>query len=312
MSSHTTDTKAVLVAIAATACLLVAAAPRTALAAPSSPFVASGGGVWDERGNNIVPEVFQTSTSAPVRVETGGLPIAYGDFRSEFGANRFAIQTNGSLDREVYGGSVWSDGLTVNGAGQGGLLTLSVSIGGSVSGLGEMGYALFVSEQPYDFVTVLAAIEANNLGFWALTLPNSSRVISTGVSNGCSGSGNWSRQCGHVPFENFQGTLNLAASVNVPFTDGQPLYVLSAFSGGVGRAGGIESFLNSANFGVTVPAGGTLASLSGTTYAAAVPEPSSALLFIAGLVSVLLSKTLGAHRAEAPRAVGRVRTTRAA
>lgn len=284
MNSQNTDLSTVLLgSIALVVGLVATAVPKTAFAAPDSPFVGATGGVWDPRGNNVIPEVLQSSTSGPVRVETGSLPTAYGDFRSQFGSNRFAIQVNGGDNLEVFGGSGWSDGLTMTGNGQGGSLTMSTHLSGLVSGLGEMGYALFVSALPYDLVSVISTVNANRSGFWALAFPNSVRVMFTGVSNGC-GATNWSRQCGHVPFESFQGALDVTLSENVPFAHGQTLYVLSLFSGGVGHLGGIESFLNSADFGVSAPPGTTLQSLSGTAYAAAVPEPSSWLLLMVGLI----------------------------
>lgn len=284
MKNRKIDVSRVLLAgTALVFCLVATIASSTAFAAPYSPFVGAAGGVWDPQGNNIIPEVWQSSTTGPVRAETGSLPAAYGDFRSQFGSNRFASQVTGGQDREVFGGSGWSDGFTMTGNEPGGVLTLSTHISGLVSGLGEMGYALFVSDQPYDLASVTSTINANHTGFWTLDFPNSVRVMFTGVSNGC-GATNWSRECGHVPFESFQGTLDVTLSGNVPFAQGQTLYALSLFSGGVGHLGGIESFLNSADFGVSAPPGWTLQSLSGTAYAAAVPEPSSWLLLMVGLI----------------------------
>ena len=49
------------------------------------------------------------------------------------------------------------------------------------------------------------------------------------------------------------------------------------------NTGGSEDFFNSANFGITGPTGATLVALSGTTYAAAVPEPAAVWLFGSGL-----------------------------
>jgi hypothetical protein len=89
--------------------------------------------------------------------------------------------------------------------------------------------------------------------------------------------------------------LDVTLSASVPFTSGQTVYVLAAFTGGVGNDGGIESFLNSADFGVSAPAGTTLQSLSSTVYAPAVPEPQLPLLFVVGLVLVSLRLRRGSE-----------------
>jgi PEP-CTERM motif len=47
--------------------------------------------------------------------------------------------------------------------------------------------------------------------------------------------------------------------------------------------GGSASFLSSATLGITVPPGAMLVPASGTVYLAAVPEPESWLLLVAGL-----------------------------
>lgn len=265
-------------------CSLVAMAPLTTLSAPSSPFVFAVDGVWEAGGATvIIPETPQISTTGPVIAEVGSLPIAYAGFRSAFGSNGFMIQVSPNMNREVYGASGWSDGFTVTSNAATGFVSLSTRIKGSVSGLGEMNYALFISDQPYDLATLNDTASTNRLGFWALSLPNAVRVMFTGVSNGC-GVHNWSRECGHVPYENFQGSLDLTLSASVPFTSGQTFYVIAAFVGGVGADGGIESFLNSADFGISAPTGTTLQSLSATNYSLAVPEPSSGLLLLIGLV----------------------------
>lgn len=254
------------------------------LAQPVSPFVGSSAGVWEDRGIVVVvPETLQSSAVGPVITEANNQPMAYAQFRGGYGSNAFTIQVQSNVNREADGASFWTDGFTVTGGAGVGFLTLSTHITGTVSGLGEMNYGLFVSSQPFDLTTLLSTARSNHSGFWALSLPNSTRMMFSGVSNGC-GVRNWSRECGHVPFENYQGALDLTLSATVPYTNGQPLYMLSLFAGGVGGSGGVESFLNSADFGVTPPLGATVQSLSTTVYAQAVPEPSPTFLILVGLL----------------------------
>jgi len=260
--------------------------PTAAQAAPTTPFVATQGGVFDGPGNPVIPEVLLSSGSGPLLLNVGSLPDASGSFRADFGSNGFDIQTTGGIDREVDGGSVWTDGFTVTGGAGGGFLSFSSRIQGSVAGDAEMGYALFVSTQPFDLQTIIDTVSVSN-GFWSVQLPASTRVLFTGVANRC-GLPGASRDCGHVPFDNFQGPLDLTLTTNVPFTGGQTVYVASLFAGGVGVYGGHESFLNSADFGISAPAGTSLTALSGSAYAAAVPEPPPVLLFGAGIAFAAL------------------------
>lgn len=253
--------------------------PGSAHSAPNSPFVAAGAGVWTGDGTPVIAEVFLTDSASPLVVETGSLPTAYGKFRGAYGSNGFDMQTTGGIDREVDGGSIWTDGFTVTGAD--GLLALSTRIRGTVSGHGEMAYALFVSSDPFDFDVIRATVSAAD-GFWAVQLPNADRVLFTGVANRC-GQVGASDECGHVPYDNFQGALDVTLGASVPFASGQTVYVASLFAGGVGVFGGSESFYNSADFGITAPPGAAIASLSGSPYAPAVPEPSTVLLLLGGL-----------------------------
>ncbi len=284
-------------------CALACAHALPALALTTGHFVAAGVGVYDGTGNEVTPEVLQTSATGPLVVETGSLPTAYGKFRSAFGSNGFDIQTTGGIDREVDGGSIWSDGFTATGDAGSGSLALSVHLQGNVSGHAEMGYALFVSPQPFDLGAIIATVSAAE-DLWAVQLPDSTLVLFTGVANRC-GQAGASYACGHVPYENHQGPLDLTLTASVPFTNGQTIYVASLFAGGVGVFGGNESFFNSADFGISAPADTTLEALSGSVYAAAIPEPSTALLLVVGTV-------LGALRGRFKRAGSAIKSSRAA
>lgn len=252
--------------------LLLALCPA-AVAATTTPFLAALVGVYDGPGNAIGPELFQTSASAPVLVQTGTSSPAQGQFRSAFGSSGFDIQVTGGLNREVDGGAMWSDRFVVTGGAGSGVLSVSARITGSVAGQAEMFHAVFVSPAPFDLEATLGVIGAAP-GFWAVQLPNSTRVLFTGVANRCGQSGA-SQECGHVPFQNYQGPLDVTLTASVPFTYGQPFYVLAGFGGGVGVFGGSQSFLNSADFGISAPAGATLQSMSGTSYAAAFDSPAA-------------------------------------
>jgi hypothetical protein len=260
----------------------------SAAAAPTSPFVAAGGGVFDGPGNEIVPEVLQSSATGPVVVETGSLPAAYGKFRGAYGSNGIDIQVTGGIDREVDGGTIWTDGFTIIGGSASAQLQLSARVQGSVIGHAEVDYALYVSSQPFDLQVIMDTVSATH-GFWDLQLPGAVRVLYTAVANGC-GQPKPMGDCGHVPFENFQGPFDQTLYTSVPFTFGQPIYVASVFAGGVGVFGGQASFFNSADFGLTAPAGASVSALSGTIYTAAVPEPQAALLFALGLAALLLKR----------------------
>lgn len=257
-------------------------------AAPASPFVAVGGGVFDGPGNEVVAEQLLSAATGPLLFTTGTAPSAFGEFRAAYGSNGLAIQVTGGINRAVYGGSIWTDGLTVFGGTGAGSLPFSTHLQGSVSGQAELGYALYVSSQPFDLQVIDAAVEATG-GFAGLQLPNATRVLYSGVANRC-GLSNPIGDCGSVPFQNFQGALDVMLNANVPFVYGQAFYVASLLAGGVDILGGSESFLNSADFSLVAPAGASLQALSGTSYAAvtAVPEPATVWLWAAGLLGLVL------------------------
>lgn len=293
--------QAVVHCIAARLCLVfLLAAPVHA--EPQSPFVAALGGVWTGSGSPVIPEVVSSSATGPVLVERGALPDVYGKFRAAFGSNGFDVQVTGGLDRDVAGGSIWTDGFVVTGGSGSGTLNLSTRIAGSVSGQAEMNYALFVSNQRFDLPTILDGVDAS-VGFWALQLPDAVRVLHSGVANRC-GMSHASSECGHVPFENHQGPLEVTLTGSAPFTFGQTLYVASLFGGEVGAFGGTANFFNSATFGITAPAGATLASISGSQYVAAVPEPGAWVLFLAGACLLVVSgrRSLDAGTRHTPKA----------
>ena len=259
------------------------AIPLAALPAPTSPFVAVTGGVWDRPGNPIVPEVVQTSATGPLTLTTGSLPVAFGRYEGSFGANKHFVSVRGGDDREVAGGSVWSDGFTVVGGSGSGVAHMSTRITGTVAGRADMGFALYTSDRPFDWQVIIDTVRP--VDFWNLQLPNATRRMFTGIVNGCGGPFP-ADGCGHFPYENFQGTFAQTLVANVPFTYGQPFYVASLFTGDAAVSGGVADFSNSANFGIGAPTQANIESLSGTTYAAAVPEPRVWAMLLVGLAAI--------------------------
>lgn len=275
---------AVAASLTASVHALAVATPGPAITLPVSPFLVALGGVYDHPGNPIGPEEFLVGDTGPLLATVSGPAGVTGQFRSGYGTNGLDIQVQGGLDRAVYGGTMWSDGIVA--AGAAGVLGFETRVRGDVVGQVELGYALFVSEQPFDLQVVLDTISASS-SFAGLQLPNATRVMYTGVANLCGQPGAIG-DCGQVPFQNFQGALDVVLSAQVPFVDGQTLYVLAGFESGVDVLGGSSGFLNSADFSVTVPAGVSLSSLSGTDYVVAVPEAPAALLLLCGLAALAL------------------------
>lgn len=268
--------------LARLAVLAAVLAPAAAVA-QQTPFVLVNGGVFDGPGNEVEPEVTQVSATGPLLLPVGSLPTATGRFRSSFGSNGFQAQTTGGIDREVDGGSAWSDGFLVTGGSGSGSLPISAGIHGTVTGDAEMFFGVYVSAQPFDVATMFAQIQAAP-NFSSVQFPNATRVMFTGVANRC-GLPGASADCGQMPFQNYDGPIDLTLNFGVPFTYGQRFYVLSVFGGGIGVFGGSVDFFNSADFGINAPAGATLSTLSGAAYppAVVVPEPATWLLMLAGV-----------------------------
>lgn len=168
--------------------------------------------------------------------------------------------------------SLFADALTVNGSSGSGILNLSVDIHGTASGTEwDQGYLLFVSTTPFSLQSLMdewTAATANCKPDTScsddLTVAGATRVISRLVLN-----------ADHSP--------NTVLTAQVPFTYGVPIYTLSYFSGD----GNTEvNFYDSAIIGITAPTGASIYSASGTSYASAVPEPSTSLLIVAGILAV--------------------------
>jgi len=281
--------------LAAACAVLVASA---AAAAPQSPFVAVVNGVWNGAGDPIIPEIVIVSPTAPVSAERGARPDAFGSVQALYGSTGFDMQVSGGIDREVDVGSLWTDGLTVQGGSGSATLQVSARIHGSVSGHGEMFYGFFISTLPFDLQAIITAVDAAP-AFGAVVLPDATRMLFTGLANRC-GQSQANSNCGFVPLPNYQGALDTTLGASLPFTYGQTLYVASIFGGGVGVFGGSETFAADIAFGL--PTGATLTAASGSTYP--VPEPASAVLLVLGLLLMPFSWRVRTFRGRPRRRAG--------
>ena len=90
-----------------------------------------------------------------------------------------------------------------------GTLNLSAHIVGSVTAQAEMGYALFMSPDPFDLQTIVDAA-GSSAGFWQVQLPNSVRVLFSGIASRC-GMSHASKDCGHVPLRELPGASGLTS-----------------------------------------------------------------------------------------------------
>jgi PEP-CTERM motif len=235
--------------------------PGVATAAPPSPFTFATIGVYVKPGGEKVEEWVPRSTSGGVSGEVGAAPAAYGKVRADFGSVGFAMEA-AQLDREVAGGGLWSDGFVVAGGTGSASVALSTRLTGRVVGVAELNYALFASPAPFDLQVVIDEIEAGDFGEEP-QLSNATRLL-------------------FAHDETVSGAVDLSLFGSLTFTYGQPFYLLAGFAGEV-NPGNSMNFYNSADFGITVPASAVLQPLSGSAYAAAVPEPATWLLFAAGL-----------------------------
>ena len=245
--------------------LALSAIASSATAAPVTPFTyvlidIFAGGSTDGTSVN-------SSTTGPVFVQRGTAPGAHGQARAEFGSIGFAILN------QAGGGGMWSDGYLVTGGTGSGLVHVSVQIDGTVAGPHhDMSYTLFSSNNPFDAQAIL---DASSIDDQNPQVPGASAVLHTEIFHG-----------GFNP----TGPLDITLVGSIPFTYGQPFYLASLFGGDVDCVGCSEDFFNSADFGISAPAGATLVTQSQTVYAAAVPEPTTLALLAAAAIGVFLPR----------------------
>lgn len=201
------------------------------------------------------------------------------------GINRISVSNGAAVDDENeratgIGGpfsvalSVWSDVFTIQGGTGTGTLTVSAAVTGQFgSGYGAEGlYALAaVSETQAGviFDDPLGAILGDTLPS-PLLLVHQSTTAPQYESDG-------ERV---APGSAFGDTV----SATLQFTYGQPFILVSMLAGFANDFGSLSA-MNSAVFGLTVEGnpGATILTASGALYPAAVPEPETYALFLAGL-----------------------------
>jgi hypothetical protein len=172
-------------------------------------------------------------------------------------------------DREAFGETWWVDGFTVSGGVGQGVLSLSVSVTGTLTGEGRANYGLFARQDMFSRTELAAWLDCPSASPCIPAAPSGSQAL--------------------IPVTASFGNGTTVLTATLPFTYGQTVYVASYF-GVETWAAGEADFYGSAHFGISAPQGTVLESASSTTYlsAAAVPEPSRSALLLAG-VAVLLA-----------------------
>lgn len=209
--------------------------------------------------------------------------------QTTLGVNRIAVDNYAKVDDEglrstsvggpfAVGVSVWVDQFTILGSGGSGIASVSASVTGefgpkpapSYGGAG--GYYLFVAtsnqissllSKPFEFL-----VSTDVCGFSALCLEQN--VLKPGYTD---------------PGESLpQGSqFGRMLTGNLSFNYGEPFYLVSILGGFANDYGVLNAF-NSAHFGISAPTDAVISTLSGNTYAAAVPEPNAGTMVAAGLV----------------------------
>lgn len=275
---------------------MVALVTMTVVAMPASAEILSVAGVRDsslpqdlyDHGTIFSPGYYdqfqrQDGTAVANASTTKGTSKA----QSDYGVNRvdvasFAPVDNEDLRRTSIGGpfadaySIWVDRFVV----QGGTGTGSLSVSAIVSGrfgnqAGGFGF--------YDLVQV----DTGNASTDALAVAEFLRDETTAntalvkyvlaLSQEVPAPGFGSDVEVVAPGGPFGGVL----SGNITFTYGRPFYLISLLGASANDFGSLSAF-NSAHFGISAPAGALLTSDAGVSYAAAVPEPATLAMTLAG------------------------------
>lgn len=257
------QTPSKLPALAAGLLLALASAASHAQASFTLVRVQTEGPSPNEHDGPIIQQVFgdtfatvgNTSLNARARVSLGN-------------AGAYAYSADA---REAFGETWWADGFTVTGGSGQGVLTLAVSVTGTLSGEGRANYGLFARQQMFTKSELAAWLDCGGEALCIPQAPQGSQAL--------------------IPVTWAFGNGTTVLTATLPFTYGQPVYVASYF-GVETWAAGEADFYGSAHFGISAPQGAVLDSASGTGYlgAAAVPEPSMPGLLLAGLAVVLARK----------------------
>lgn len=275
---------------------LVACAAMTVLAMPARAEILSVAGVRDsslpqalyDSGTIFSPGYYdqfqrQDGTAVASAATVNGTAKA----QSDYGVNRvdvasFAPVDDENLRRTSIGGpfadaySIWVDRFVVQGGTGVGTLSVSAIVSGRFGNQpGGFGF--------YDLVQV----DTGNANTDALAVAEFLRDETTAntalvnyvlaLSQEVPAAGHGSDAEVVAPGGAFGGVL----SGEITFTYGRPFYLISLLGASANDFGSLSAF-NSAHFGITAPAGATLTSAAGVSYAAAVPEPATLALTLAG------------------------------
>jgi hypothetical protein len=195
--------------------------------------------------------------------EIGGAGL-YAKGRASFG-NAGAYAVSNADGTEAFGETWWADGFTVTGGTGAGSLTISISVSGTLSGAGNAMYGLYARGDAFGHDELLKWLDCAPGRFDCHPYPPPGSTALIPMT------------------EAFPASGMTVLTTTLPFTYGETVYLASYFGVETWKTGE-ASFYGSAHFGVTAPESALLATASGTTYgsAAAVPEPSAALLWLLG------------------------------
>ncbi len=279
---------------------VVALAAMTVLAMPASAELLSVAGVRDsslpqdlyDQGTIFSPGYYdQIQRQDGSAVANASTTKGASKAQSDYGVNRvevasFASVDNEDLRRTSIGGpfadaySIWVDRFVVQGGAGTGVLSVSAIVSGrfgsQAGGFGSYGLlqvdtgnadidALAVAEFLRDETTANTALVKD-----VLTL--SQEVPAPGFGSDVDVV---------APGGAFGGVL----SGQITFTYGRPFYLISLLGASANDFGSLSAF-NSAHFGITAPTGALLTSDAGVRYAAAVPEPATIVMTLAGCLVV--------------------------
>lgn len=215
------------------------------------------------------------SISSPADADYLG-PVYVAEARSDYGTNRSRsdVQYGEFGEPSVIGFSAWADRFVVSGGTGAFQATVSVTLSGA---MGPWEYAevqyLLARLDEATFTTVISQDPEMVFDYALYGLPELP-AFQPLIEAGFSSDDYWDAEDA-VPFS-FTYTAVIEGEYD------QPFYLLSAL-GTYADTDGLVDVMNTAEFGITGPAGSSILTGSGTSYPAAVPEPETWALFGLGL-----------------------------
>jgi len=227
--------------------------------------------------NNLLADTFAVeaedfnttgSTSASAQFPAVS-PFASGQTTASYGVLGAAASVSGQPPVGVFfpngyaafAGSIFTDGFTITGGS--GTASTSTTLSGSfgTAADADMGYILLKSASPFTDLDALG----DALGDYVLTgtLPPGLEAVHS------------------VTASRTQPPPSVLTG-NFTYQSGVPVYLVAGLVTFAEQSGS-ASFLTTAQFGISAPAGSVLSTASGFTYAQAVPEPATWGMLLAGL-----------------------------